>query len=580
MENNNKSQAEIYREERKARLAKAAAKKSKRSPTFSKTKKIIGKVIAVVLVVAICFGAVGAVLNFFGTPQKVLKVKAADKELSFTLAEFNYYYYAVWSQVSNMAYQYEYQYSQYLGQSGYGVQLTGYDYTQSPASQEYKDDFQNVTGITLKDLGQETATWADVMKYAAISQLIQAKYTAKLAKEAGLSVTADDQKEIDEGISSIADAAKKQDYSLDRYLRQAYGNGVTEKLLRRIQEDQALADAYLTKFAEDTQNGVTDEQINKIYAENPENYNIVSLRAYPFSATYDEKADDAAKETARKQAKALADSFLAGVTTEESFLKLAQAELKKDSSTKDTDPATATALANATKSYITSNISEEAATWALSTDRKVGDKTLVKAGDDDFFVLLVTVAPHKDTAPTTNDLRHILFKFPEVEKGKELTDAQKAAVKAKAQAVLDEYLKNPTEKNFIDLTNKHSEDVDSEGKVNNAGIYTDVTADSNYVTAFKNWGIENGRKVGDTGIVETEYGYHIMYSVNPHGETWKETIKTEILNDATNKLIEEIDTNYIDTINMNNPLLKWAFNAQSKHINTILARSASADSNS
>ena len=55
MENNNKSQAELYREERKERLAKAAAKKAKKNPSLSRAKKILGKVIAVVLVVAICF---------------------------------------------------------------------------------------------------------------------------------------------------------------------------------------------------------------------------------------------------------------------------------------------------------------------------------------------------------------------------------------------------------------------------------------------------------------------------------------------------------------------------------------------
>ena len=35
---NNKTQAEIYREERKERLAKAAAKQAKKSPKLSKTK--------------------------------------------------------------------------------------------------------------------------------------------------------------------------------------------------------------------------------------------------------------------------------------------------------------------------------------------------------------------------------------------------------------------------------------------------------------------------------------------------------------------------------------------------------------
>ena len=45
MENNNKSQAEIYREERKARLAKEAEKKAKKSPQLSKTKKVVFKLL-------------------------------------------------------------------------------------------------------------------------------------------------------------------------------------------------------------------------------------------------------------------------------------------------------------------------------------------------------------------------------------------------------------------------------------------------------------------------------------------------------------------------------------------------------
>lgn len=574
MENNNKSQAEIYREERKERLAKAAAKNAKKNPSFSRAKKIIGKVIAVVLAVVICFGVVGGVLNFFGTPQKLIKVKVADKDLSFTLAEFNYSYYSIWTQVANTAYSYDQQYSQYYGE-GAGLKLTGYDYSKSPTEQEYKDDYSNFTGVTLKDLGKDSATWADVLKFSAISQLIQTKYGAKLAKEAGLSLTADQQKEIDDNINQIAETAKKNDYSLDRYLRQVFGNGITEKILRSMQENQTLASAYFEKFSKDTENAITDEQINEKFKSDPSAYSIVSLRAYPFSAKYDEKADDSAIETARKQTKALANAFLKGAKDEAEFIKLAEVELKKNKDTKDKDANEVTAMKNVTKANITSNISEEVANWMFDKNTKVGDVKLFTIDDDNFFVVMATSLAKKDKSSSGSDVRHILCQFPEAKKdadGKKIaiTDKQKAEVKAEAEKVLKEYQKNPTEENFVALTTKYTDDVDSDGNPNNGGLYEGVNSSSNYVEAFKNWAIDTSRKPGDTEIVETEYGYHIMYYVGSQGETWYTTIKNEIITDASNKLVDEIDSKYINKVDLDNFFLNWTFKAETKHINQVI----------
>lgn len=68
-----KSAAEAYREERKQRMAKAAKKQTKKNPKAAKAGRIVGKVIAIVLAVAICLAAVGGILNFFGVPQRCLK---------------------------------------------------------------------------------------------------------------------------------------------------------------------------------------------------------------------------------------------------------------------------------------------------------------------------------------------------------------------------------------------------------------------------------------------------------------------------------------------------------------------------
>ena len=93
MENNQveKSQAELYREERKKRMENAAKKNAKKSPQMTKAKKAIGKVIAIVLAVVVCLAAVYGIFNFFGIPQKVLTAaKIGDERV--TIAKYNFYY--------------------------------------------------------------------------------------------------------------------------------------------------------------------------------------------------------------------------------------------------------------------------------------------------------------------------------------------------------------------------------------------------------------------------------------------------------------------------------------------------------
>ena len=51
------------------------------------------------------------------------------------------------------------------------------------------------------------------------------------------------------------------------------------------------------------------------------------------------------------------------------------------------------------------------------------------------------------------------------------------------------------------------------------------------VTAFNDWCFDASRKPGDTGVVETDYGYHIMYFVGEDLPRWQaqvsDTLKDE-----------------------------------------------------
>lgn len=574
MENNNKSQAEIYREERKARLAKEAEKKAKKSPQLSKTKKIVGKVIAIVLAVAIGIGAFGGILNFFGVPQKVIKINVKDTACKFTVAEFNFFYFNVWNNLCSTAQQYSY----------YGMDM-GYDYTKSPAKQELTKDTAESIGLDFDAIGVEDATWADAIRYLATNQLVEIKYFAAMAEKEGLKLTEDETKEIDSEIDAYRKTAKENDFSLDRWFRTQLGNGIDEKVVRQVYEEQMLAQKYFEKFEADTLAAITEAQINDKYNADKDNFDLVDVRYYSFSTKAPTLADDATKEEkeeatkkAQDETKAQADAFLAAVKDEATFITEAKRAILTADNKSTKDPDEVTDYSKTTYAEL-AQFGEDAAKWVYDDARKVGDKTVVDLGNGTYAVIYMVALPYKDMSTHSHAVRHILVQFPQDEEGntKKLTEKEKTTYKAKAQAILDEYLKNPTEENFAALAKSKSEDP---GSKDNGGLYEDLNTSTSFVQPFKDWYLDASRKVGDTGIIETDYGYHVMYYSKATGVTWTENVKSMILSEASEKLYEENVNVLLDSINADSLTIKWAMNGETKHIEKILAYSATNSSSS
>ena len=574
MENNNKSQAEIYREERKARLAKEAEKKAKKSPQLSKTKKIVGKVIAIVLAVAIGIGAFGGILNFFGVPQKVIKINVKDTACKFTVAEFNFFYFNVWNNLCSTAQQYSY----------YGMDM-GYDHTKSPAKQELTKDTAESIGLDFDAIGVEDATWADAIRYLATNQLVEIKYFAAMAEKEGLKLTEDETKEIDSEIDTYRKTAKENDFSLDRWFRTQLGNGIDEKVVRQVYEEQMLAQKYFEKFEADTLAAITEAQINDKYNADKDNFDLVDVRYYSFSTKAPTLADDATseeKEEATKKAqdetKAQADAFLAAVKDEATFITEAKRAILTADNKSTKDPDEVTDYSKTTYAEL-AQFGEDAAKWVYDDARKVGDKTVVDLGNGTYAVIYMVALPYKDMSTHSHAVRHILVQFPQDEEGntKKLTEKEKSTYKAKAQEILDEYLKNPTEGNFAALAKSKSEDP---GSKDNGGLYEDLNTSTSFVQPFKDWYLDASRKVGDTGIIETDYGYHVMYYSKATGVTWTENVKSMILSEASEKLYEENVNVLLDSINADSLTIKWAMNGETKHIEKILAYSATNSSSS
>ncbi|MBQ8469449.1 MAG: peptidylprolyl isomerase, partial [Clostridia bacterium] len=111
--------------------------------------------------------------------------------------------------------------------------------------------------------------------------------------------------------------------------------------------------------------------------------------------------------------------------------------------------------------------------------------------------------------------------------------------KALAEKALAKWKKGKaTDASFAALATKLTEDT---GSAENGGLYEDVTKDSNYVEPFLNWCFADGRKKGDTGIIKTDYGYHVMYlSSKSKDPVWKNTVRDALASEKFDKYLEDL----------------------------------------
>ena len=69
------------------------------------------------------------------------------------------------------------------------------------------------------------------------------------------------------------------------------------------------------------------------------------------------------------------------------------------------------------------------------------------------------------------------------------------------------------------------------GSASTGGLYADV-APGDMVDEFNDWCFDASRKPGDTGIVQTEFGFHVMYFVKNVGADWKINVDSALRSDA------------------------------------------------
>lgn len=118
------------------------------------------------------------------------------------------------------------------------------------------------------------------------------------------------------------------------------------------------------------------------------------------------------------------------------------------------------------------------------------------------------------------------------------TDEEWATAQKKAQDLLDRYLAgDKTEAFFGELAELYTEDP---GSKEAGGLYENVKT-GDMVEEFDAWCFDDSRKVGDTGLVKTRYGYHIMFYSGDEAE-WiyqcREAVRDEKISEFVNAAVD------------------------------------------
>ena len=377
-------------------------------------------------------------------------------------------------------------------------------------------------------------TWYDYLMDQTLDTM--ALHAAALDKiqEEGYTLSDSAQEALEAALASLDTAWEGGSYtSRDAYIRANYGPYMTYDHLVELYQNAYLAQDYLNSVNE----GFTysDSDYETYYQENANTLDTFTLTQFAIQAKVDAADEDgntiemteeektAALEGAKTSAKALAEELQDKLEAGEDAQSLADSygDQLYSSSISQTQ----------TGSSVNSSYSE----WAYDSARQPGDMTIAEydTGADSYYYYLVRFEGRERDDSPTHDVRHILI-TPETDEGStEATEEQKAAAKAKAEELLEQWKAGEaTEDSFAALAQTESADTSSAA---NGGLITGITPTSSYVESFRDWAVDSARKPGDTAIVESTYGYHIMYYVGEGMPVWQSTadsaLRTQDYND-------------------------------------------------
>lgn len=443
---------------------------------------------------------------------------------------------------------YDYYYASIVS---YYEQYASYGYYSLDTTKDYSKQY------TTDDDGNKIS-WQKFFETEALKEVEQITTYYSKALEEGVTLTSAQKKTIDKQISTLKDSASQNDVSLDQYIKANFGTYCSEDTIRIMLEQYYLSANYKGKFKCETK--VTDNDVDKYYNDHKNDYKKIEFYyiASPYDATDDNSKNESIK-TAEKIMAKMKDKKSVIALVPEVYSSYIDSQVKS-SMAQDSTLTEKKAREEAVKSYesnvvITvsgsdSPFDDKMNTWLFSDDTKVGSKKYYIDESAGYIYIVLKTSKASVEEDETYTVRHILV-APEsgsnssssTSEKTEYTDEQWAAAKKKADSILAKFNKtDKSEYEFAKLAEQYSTDSASTSSGSNdsfGGLYESVTL-GQMVPDFEKWSIDDSRKYGDTGIVKSDYGYHIMFFINDCPE-YQSKIIAQIKSDRLSNMIDKAE---------------------------------------
>lgn len=488
-------------------------------------------------------------LQFSGAQKRAVTVVSSENyEVTGTMMSYyeNLAYSNLFAQYYNLYYSYYFS----------GDAQSAYAYAQQTMSQYTLDDFFDSALATAKEV----------------------LVLCEAANDADVALDDADFAEIDEAIKSI-----------NGEFANNFGAGVKEKDIRAAMELQSLAAKYVELYRDEVTDSLTEEDINKYIEDNKDKFFAAGALKYAITFNASDYSDDPDSFEADKALANLYIDKLAAADSEDAFRtvlveyiverdfadtvlsKVLQelipegdalnthkeamlADLIKVLVKGETLPEvvyeTGTleealtkvfeALKSTTSSVLASlsthqnyvkDTTDAAILWLTSADTEEFSTKTVDTSNDSKYektVYMLTEALHLEDEETVN-VGHVLVSAPKAT----ATEEELAKAKARAEEILATYLAGELSKEAFEAL------VKADSTTESVAFYDNVTK-GQMVAEFDEWIFSEDRKeVGETAIIKTDYGYHVMYWNGEGENTAPAAAKEGIVSERYEAFIEE-----------------------------------------
>lgn len=360
--------------------------------------------------------------------------------------------------------------------SQYGDMMSYIIDSNTPLNEQYYDEENGIT-------------WADTLIEQGLTSAarIYAIYDEAVAN--GETLSDDDQSSIDATVSNLSVYATYYGYSnVNGYLAAMYGTGCNEKNFREFLSIETLANNYSQKIYDTPV--YTEDELAADYAADPNAYDTVDYRVF---AVTDALFDEEDEEKLADLKKTVADELLAAAEEgDEAFIQAAYDHASEDTKENYEDDSY-------TLRTDVGHSDSDLSNWLFESDRKTGDATCVETSGTYYVAIFESRDTHDYALPNA---RHILISVSDTTDEEAMATAKETAEKLLAEYEAGEH----TEDAFAAI----GDAAYADGTAAESARYEDITP-GQMVEDFENWCFDASRQVGDTGIVESTYGYHVMY---------------------------------------------------------------------